>query len=71
MTMLFTQPIEQRVNEMIAGIKADLGIKVFGEDYDKLIELSEQIAHAVQQIDGAKDVVPDQLTRTSVVRSVT
>ncbi|HEX3728078.1 MAG TPA: CusA/CzcA family heavy metal efflux RND transporter [Pirellulales bacterium] len=68
MTMLFTQPIEQRVNEMIAGIRADLGIKIFGEDYDKLVTYTEQIAHAIQNIDGARDVVPDQLTLTSVVR---
>ncbi len=68
MSMLFTQPIEQRINEMIAGIRGDLGIKVVGEDYNKLIEYAEQIAHTVKAIPGAKDVVPDQLTMTSVVR---
>jgi cobalt-zinc-cadmium resistance protein CzcA len=68
MSMLFTQPIEQRINEMIAGIRGDLGIKVVGEDYNKLIEYAEQIAHTVRAIPGAKDVVPDQLTMTSVVR---
>ena len=68
MAMLFTQPIEQRINEMIAGIKGDLGIKVFGEDYDKLVEYTEQIAHTIKKIDGAHSVVPDQLTSTAVVR---
>ena len=68
MAMLFTQPIEQRINEMIAGIRGDLGIKIFGDDYDKLLTLTEQVAHTVEQIDGARDVVPDQLTQTSVVR---
>jgi heavy metal efflux system protein len=67
MQMLFTQPIEQRINEMIAGIKGDLGIKVFGEDYDKLVAFTEQIARTVRGIDGAYGVVPDQLTNTSVV----
>ncbi|MBI3838175.1 MAG: efflux RND transporter permease subunit [Planctomycetia bacterium] len=68
MQMLFTQPIEQRINEMIAGIRGDLGIKVFGEDYDKLVAFTEQIAHTVRAIDGAHGVVPDQLTNTSVVK---
>jgi cobalt-zinc-cadmium resistance protein CzcA len=68
MTMLFTQPIEQRINEMIAGIRGDLGIKVFGEDYDQLIRLTEQVARVIKTIDGARDVVPDQLTKTAVVR---
>ena len=68
MAMLFTQPIEQRINEMIAGIRGDLGIKVFGEDYDKLIEFTEQVTRTIKTIDGAKDVVPDQLTQTAVVR---
>ena len=67
MQMLFTQPIEQRINEMIAGIKGDLGIKVFGEDYDKLVAFTEQIARTVRGIDGAYGVIPDQLTNTSVV----
>ncbi len=68
MATLFTQPIEQRINEMIAGIRADLGIKVFGEDYDRLVEYTQQIARTVAAIEGATDVVPDQLARTSVVR---
>ena len=68
MTMLFTQPIEQRINEMIAGIKGDLGIKIFGDDFDRLTEYTEQVTRAIKAIDGAKDVVPDQLTHTSVVR---
>jgi len=68
MALLFTQPIEQRINEMIAGIRADLGIKVFGEDFDKLTEYTEQVARTVAEIDGARDVVPDQLTHAAVVR---
>ena len=38
MHMLFTQPIEQRINEMIAGIRGDVGVKVFGEDFGKLTQ---------------------------------
>ncbi len=68
MAMLFTQPIEQRINEMIAGIRGDLGIRIFGYDYDTLIKLTEQVTHAIKKIDGAGDVIPDQLTISSVVR---
>jgi heavy metal efflux system protein len=68
MMLLFTQPIEQRINEMIAGIRADLGIKIFGEDFDKLTEYTEQVAQTVAAIDGARDVVPDQLTHAAVMR---
>ncbi len=52
MALLFTQPIEQRVNEMIAGIKGDVGIKIFGEDYATLLKLAKQVTDAVGVIDG-------------------
>ncbi len=68
MAMLFTQPIEQRINEMIAGIRGDLGIKIFGDDYDKLVEYTEQVTRTIRKIEGAGDVIPDQLSLTSVVR---
>ncbi len=68
MALLFTQPIEQRVNEMIAGIKGDVGIKIFGEDYSTLLRLAKEVTDTVSTIEGARDVVPDQLSDTAVVR---
>jgi cobalt-zinc-cadmium resistance protein CzcA len=68
MQMLFTQPIEQRINEMIAGIRADVGIKVFGEDFHKMVDCSEQVAAELRSIPGATDVATDQLTGQPVLR---
>ncbi|MCP4581086.1 MAG: efflux RND transporter permease subunit [candidate division Zixibacteria bacterium] len=59
---IFTQPIEMRVNEMIAGIRADVGIKLFGDDLDVLEEKAEEIAAVVEKIPGAADVSVEQLT---------
>jgi len=66
--VLFTQPIEMRMNEMIAGIRADVGVKIFGDDFDTLVELSEQVADALRAIPGAADVAPDQITGQPVLR---
>ncbi len=66
--VLFTQPIEMRINEMIAGIRADVGVKIFGDDFDKLAELSRQVAGVLGEIPGASDVAPDQITGLPTLR---
>lgn len=58
----FTQPIEMRFNELISGVRADLGIKVFGDDLDQLLESATAIMAVVQSIDGAADVRVEQVT---------
>jgi cobalt-zinc-cadmium resistance protein CzcA len=62
MRAVFTQPIEMRVNEMLAGIRSDVGIKLFGDDFDRLGDKAEEIARAVERIAGARDVTVEQLT---------
>jgi heavy metal efflux system protein len=62
MRSIFTQPIEMRVNEMIAGIRSDVGIKLFGDDFDTLRAKADEIARAVEEIPGAVDVTVEQLT---------
>jgi cobalt-zinc-cadmium resistance protein CzcA len=59
---IFTQPIEMRVNEMIAGIRSDMGIKLFGDDLSVLVNKGEDIAAIVKQIPGAADVSVEQVT---------
>jgi heavy metal efflux system protein len=59
---IFTQPIEMRVNEMIAGIRSDIGIKLFGDDLTILEAKAEEIAALVEEIDGAQDVTVEQIT---------
>ncbi|MGH8085552.1 MAG: efflux RND transporter permease subunit [Lysobacter sp.] len=58
----FTQPIEMRFNELISGVRADVAIKVFGDDLDTLVETAEQIEAVTRQIDGAADVRTEQVT---------
>lgn len=67
MRMAFLQPIEMRVNEMIAGVRSDLGIKVFGDDLDVLKATARQIESVVRQIDGATDVTVEQVTGQPVL----
>jgi len=52
----FSQPIEMRVNDLIAGVKSDLAIKVFGEDLDQMQKMADQIRRTIAQIPGAADV---------------
>ena len=68
MQLLFTQPIEQRVNEMIAGIRGDVGVKIFGDDFERLTQYAEEVAAALRGIRGAVDVATDQLSLLPVVR---
>lgn len=60
--LVFTQPIEMRINEMIAGIRSDIGIKLFGDDLTLLEQQAEQIATVVRTIPGSADVSVEQLT---------
>ena len=58
----FTQPIEMRFNELISGVRADLGIKVFGDDLDQLLSSAEEIAAILESVPGASDVQIEQVT---------
>jgi heavy metal efflux system protein len=62
MNRLFTQPIELRTAEMIGGVRADIGIKLFGDDLDTLETKAEEIAALVRTIPGSADVSVEQLT---------
>ncbi|WP_305043627.1 efflux RND transporter permease subunit, partial [Geoalkalibacter sp.] len=59
---VLTQPIELRVNEMLSGIRADVGIKLYGEDFGNLVVLAEEIEHLLGDIRGASDVSVEQIT---------
>jgi cobalt-zinc-cadmium resistance protein CzcA len=57
----FTQPIEMRFNELITGVRADLAIKVFGEDLDLLYNTALEIEKAIENIEGAADISVDKI----------
>jgi len=58
----FTQPIQMRFNELIAGVRSDLAVKVYGDDLDTLVGLAEQIEKVVATVPGAADVRTEQVT---------
>ncbi len=57
----FTQPIEMRFNELITGVRADLAIKVFGEDLDILYNKAIEIQNAIQNVEGAADIIVEKV----------
>ncbi|MBX3616877.1 efflux RND transporter permease subunit [Nitrosomonas sp.] len=63
----FTQPIEMRFNELISGVRADVGIKVFGDDLDVMLAVAEQIERIVKTVPGAADVRIEQITGLPVL----
>jgi len=58
----FLQPIQMRFNELIAGVRAELAVKVFGDDHDTLVALGAAVGKAVQGVAGAADVAVEQST---------
>ena len=63
----FTQPIQMRFNELIAGVRSDLAVKVFGDDMDVLNETGEKISKTLEKIQGASDVKVEQVTGLPVL----
>ena len=56
MEVEFTQPIEMRFNELITGVRADIAIKIFGEDLDILSKKGNEIGKLIQDVPGASDI---------------
>jgi len=57
----FTQPIQMRFNELIAGVRGDVAVKVFGDDFDTLLPVAEKIAEILQETTGSADVRAEQI----------
>ena len=62
MTVAFSQPIEMRLNELIAGIRSDIGIKIYGDDLEQLRLLSDEVQKVLGAIKGVGEVTGEQLT---------
>ncbi len=58
----FTQPIQMRMNELISGVRADVAIKLYGDDLETLVEVGERIEAAAAAVPGAADVKLEQAT---------
>ena len=57
----FSQPIQLRFNELLAGVRGDLAVKVFGEDFEIMLKYANQIATILSSIKGATDVKVEQV----------
>ncbi|MFN8583164.1 MAG: CusA/CzcA family heavy metal efflux RND transporter [Gemmatimonadaceae bacterium] len=58
----FSQPIANRVDELLSGVKAQLAIQLFGGDLNELVTKADEIQHVVAAIPGAEDVQTEQVT---------
>lgn len=52
----FSQPIEMRFNELIAGVRSDVGVKIYGEDLDTLARIANDVAELMKEIKGSADI---------------
>ncbi|MES2437521.1 MAG: CusA/CzcA family heavy metal efflux RND transporter [Verrucomicrobiota bacterium] len=58
----FLQPIQMRFNELIAGVRSDVAVKVFGDDLDELLASGKEIGKILGKIPGAQDIGVEQIT---------
>jgi heavy metal efflux system protein len=58
----FSQPIEMRFNELIAGVREDLAVKVFGDDFEEMQRTAGSIANTLRRVDGAQNVKVEETT---------
>ena len=63
----FTQPIQMRFNELLSGVRADVAVKVFGDDMDTLLALGQEIEQLLETVPGAADVRTEQITGLPVL----
>ncbi|MEI6561453.1 MAG: CusA/CzcA family heavy metal efflux RND transporter [Verrucomicrobiota bacterium] len=68
MTVAFSQPIEMRMNELIAGIRSDIGIKISGENLETLKELSTAVQGVLGKIRGVGEMSGEQITGQLVLQ---
>lgn len=60
--IVISQPIAQRVDEMVTGVRSQVAIKIFGDDLEELRKLSEQVARIVKSTRGARDIRIERLS---------
>ncbi|MCC2102672.1 MAG: CusA/CzcA family heavy metal efflux RND transporter [Hyphomicrobiales bacterium] len=56
----FTQPIQMRFNELLAGVRGDIAVKVFGDEFEPMVKAANQIAGIIRATPGAADVKVEQ-----------
>ena len=61
MEVEFTQPIEMRFNELITGVRADVAVKIFGEDLSLLANKANEIRNLIKDVEGASDIIIEKV----------
>lgn len=57
-----SQPIQLRFNELISGVRADVGVKIFGDDLETLLKVARQVQSAIEPIQGVADLKTEQVS---------
>lgn len=65
---LFSQPIELRTNELISGVRADIAVKIYGDDLSTLGRIAEEVEAVLKEVPGAADVESEQLAGLPFLR---
>jgi len=63
----FTQPIQMRFNELLSGVRADVAVKVYGDDLEQLAAMGKRVEGIVKTVSGARDVALEQVTGLPVL----
>ncbi|MFK5920634.1 MAG: CusA/CzcA family heavy metal efflux RND transporter [Verrucomicrobiota bacterium] len=58
----FLQPVQMRFNELIAGVRSDVAVKIFGDDLDELLTVGKKVGKILEGVPGAEDVGVEQIT---------
>ena len=64
----FTQPIELRINEMVSGVRADVALKLFGDDFNTLIPKAQELQSVLAELKGCSDLTVEQVTGQPILR---
>jgi cobalt-zinc-cadmium resistance protein CzcA len=64
----FTQPIEQRINEMVSGVRADIAVKVFGNELEALVKKAGEVAQVLKNVPGGVDVAVEQASGQPILK---
>ena len=65
---MFSQPIELRTNELISGVRADVAVKIYGDDLDALRRAGDDMVRVLQSVPGAADVSAEQVAGLPFLR---
>lgn len=67
-TIWFTQPIEQRINEMVSGVRSDIALKLFGDDFATLLSKSGELEAVLREIPGCADLATEQISGQPILQ---